>query len=441
MNSIIISGTRSGVGKTTITTAILSLLDNPIPFKLGPDFIDPMFHKFVCGNDSTNLDLYMMEEDTVKFLFNKHSKNDGFSVLEGMMGLYDGLGNDLDNYSSAHISRVLKIPIILVVDGKSIGTSLAAVIRGYETLDSRVCIKGVIINRVSESMYLYHKKAIEKYTSAICVGYLPNDEEIVIKERHLGLMQASEVIDLKERINHLKTIASKTIDIKAIKKISKDFHHKELTNNELSNVKNIFKGIKVGIAKDKAFSFYYNDNIELMKYAGMEIEYFSPLNDKCLPEVDCLYIGGGYPEVYGDKLSNNKDMLNAIRKFSESNKLIYGECGGMMYLSKYIETVDEDKYEMCGIFKHNVKMQKKLNIKRFGYIIVNTLDNIKIKAHEFHYSDVFNTEESNYYYSIKKAKKERKWQGGFIIRNTIAGYPHIHFYSNIGFFVNLFNRI
>lgn len=441
MNSILISGTRSGVGKTTVTTAVLSLFENPAPFKLGPDYIDTMFHKFICGYDSINLDLFMLNEETVKSLYTKHSCNKEIAILEGMMGLYDGLGNNLDNYSSAHISRVLKSPVILVVDGSRISTSIAAIIKGYEQLDSRVEIKGIIINKVSEAMYLQHKYAIEKYTNTICLGFLPYDEQIVIKERHLGLMQTSEIKNLRYKIDKLKEIAKNTIDIEGIKRISKTSLLIDSYCFQVNKIKNIFKGVKIGIAKDKAFSFYYADNIQLLKYSGMDIEYFSPLEDKHLPDVDCLYIGGGYPEIYSKQLSENQSLLNDIKQFSDSNKLIYAECGGMMYLSEYIESISGIKYKMCGVLNHNVKMSKRLNINKFGYISLETSDGIKVKGHEFHYSDVYNTEKSKYYYKVNKINNEREWKDGFFINNTIAGYPHIHFYSNLDFFISIFNRV
>lgn len=441
MNSILISGTRSGVGKTTVTTAVLSLFENSVPFKLGPDYIDPMFHKFICGYDSINLDLFMLNEETVKSLYTKHSCNKEIAILEGMMGLYDGLGNDLDNYSSAHISRVLKIPVILVVDGNKISTSIAAIIKGYEQFDSRVEIKGIIINKVSEAMYLQHKYVIEKYTNTICLGFLPYDEQIVIKERHLGLMQTSEIKNLRYKIDKLKEIAKNTIDIEEIKRISKTSSLINSYNFQVNKIKNIFKGVKIGIAKDRAFSFYYADNIQLLKYSGMDIEYFSPLEDKHLPDVDCLYIGGGYPEIYSKELSENQSLLNDIKQFSDSNKLIYAECGGMMYLSEYIESISGIKYKMCGVLNHNVKMSKRLNINKFGYISLETSDGIKVKGHEFHYSDVYNTEKSKYYYKVNKINNEREWKDGFFINNTIAGYPHIHFYSNLDFFISIFNRV
>lgn len=425
MKKFLLSGTTSGVGKTTVTTAILSLLENPAPFKCGPDYIDPMFHQYICGKESINLDLYMMKEDVLKKLFNRQN---GVKVLEGMMGLYDGLGHDLDNYSAAHISRVLELPVILVVDGTKVSTSIAATVKGFVEMDSRVDIKGVIINRVSEAMYYHLKEAIEKYTTIECVGYLPNDESISINERHLGLMQASEINNLNEKVVKLNAIASKTIDINRILEIAE-------CEDSIDSFRMVIpkSNLKVGVARDLAFSFYYEDNLRLMKETGMQLIEFSPMKDTKLPDVDFLYFGGGYPEVYGRELSENTSMLQEVKNFADSGGMIYAECGGMMYLSKSIISTDE--FKMVGVFDHSVKMSSKLNTKRFGYVDVE-YEGLIIPAHEFHYSDVINTTNSDY--GFKVVKPNRSWQCGFKYKQVLAGYPHIHFYSNIEFFKKLF---
>ena len=196
------------------------------------------------------------------------------------------------------------------------------------------------------------------------------------------------------------------------------------------------------MARDKAFSFYYKDNIDLMEKAGMEILYFSPLNDDALPEVDCIYLGGGYPEVYAQELSQNKSIINSIGEFSKQGGFIYAECGGMMYLSCAIITIDGKEHDMAAVFAHKVYMQDRLNIKRFGYIECKTADGDIVRGHEFHYSDIAGlTGDEEYYFDISKPNKNRNWRCGFVNNNTIAGYPHIHFYSNIGFFKNLFSKV
>jgi cobyrinic acid a,c-diamide synthase len=440
MKKIMISGTGSGAGKTTVTAALLSLMNGAQPFKCGPDFIDPMFHEFVTGRPSYNLDSYMLEEETMRFLFKKHAPENGICVLEGMMGLYDGLGHSRDNFSAAHISRVLNAPVVLVADGKKISTSIAAQIMGYKMFDPRVEIRGVIINRVGEGLYNHLKEAIQLHTGIPCVGYLPDDDSIAISERHLGLMQAQEISDLRERISRLKEIASKTMDVEKIMEMSRSFEVC-CTENKDNPLENYFSGLKVGIAKDRAFSFYYADNIHLMEEAGMEITYFSSMNDVNLPDVDCLYLGGGYPEVYARELSENAKMLGSIKTFSEQGKLIYAECGGMMYLSSAVITTDGNEYKMASVFPHKVSMKERLNIKRFGYIDCKSPDGESVRAHEFHYSDLEGLSgKEKYYFDIQKPGGDRRWRCGFMKENTIAGYPHIHFYSNLEFFKSLFIR-
>ncbi len=440
MNKIMISAYGSGAGKTTVTAALLSLIEDAQPFKCGPDYIDPMFHEFVTGKPSYNLDSYMLDEDMMRFLFRKHAPQGGTSIMEGMMGLYDGLGHSRDNFSAAHISRALNTPVILVMDGRKISTSIAAQVMGYKMFDPRVNICGVIINRVSKGLYKHLKEAIEIHTDIACVGYLPEDEEIAVNERHLGLMQAQEISDLGDRIKKLKSIAAHTIDIEKIIELSKSFEVCKVENKE-KDFENYFKGLKIGIAKDEAFSFYYKDNIHLMENAGMEIIYFSPMNDESVPKVDCLYLGGGYPEVFAEHLSRNTKMMCSIKEFSKQGKLIYAECGGMMYLSDAIITTDGDKYKMASIFPHKVVMKNKLNIKRFGYIDCKTADGDVVRAHEFHYSALEGLDgKEKYFFDISKPGRDSRWKCGFMKKNTIAGYPHIHFYSNPEFFKSLFIR-
>lgn len=443
MKSIMISGTGSGVGKTTVTTALLALLKNPSPFKCGPDYIDPMLHTYVAKKQSVNLDIFMLGEENTKFLFQKHRKKEGISVVEGMMGLYDGLGHSLDNYSGAHIARVLEIPVILVVDAKKMSTSIAAIIKGYQAMDPRVNIQGVILNRASEKTYAYLEEAIKMHTGLTCFGYLPDDPSIAISERHLGLLQAQEIIDLEEKIIRLKEIAKKTLNIKKIQEIPQHEEIKQKEKNAIEEkVKHRFTGKKVGIARDKAFSFYYEDNLRLMEIAGMELIYFSPMEDEKIPEVDILYFGGGYPEVYGETLSQNTSMIESIQMFHEKNGLIYGECGGMMYLSRSIFTLDKKEYPMVGIYPHKIAMKNRLNIERFGYIDCKTVDKTSIRGHEFHYSKLEEiTGDENYYMEVTKVSKRTHWKSGFRKKNTIAGYPHIHFYGNADFFLQLFEKV
>jgi len=440
MKRLLIAGTNSGVGKTTISTAIMAALDKVTPFKVGPDYIDPRFHEFVTENPSYNLDIFICGEEAVKKIFIDGSSRGNISIIEGVMGLYDGKNHDLDNGSSAHMARLLKTPVMLVVDAKGASTSVAAKVLGYKLLDSRVKIGGVILNNVSsEKLYDLLKEGIERHTGIKCFGYFPPNPEIELGSRHLGLRQAEEIEGLKKKLEVLKEMAEKYLDLDGILEASETDEVIE-SSYESEKIKDMFKGLKVAIARDTAFSFYYRSNIELMEYAGMEITGFSPLNNEKIPEnSDFIYLGGGYPENFGEILENNKITQDSIRNAYENNIPIYGECGGFMYLGKGIKDKEGVYHKMCGLIDVDVEMKNRLNIKRFGYINFETTDGIKGRAHEFHYSDISRVGNEKCYFDISK-ENGRKWQCGFTKRNLLAGYPHVHFWGNIEFFKKLFEK-
>lgn len=429
MKGFMIAGVSSGIGKTTVSMGLMSLFENVSPFKVGPDYIDTTFHQFVTGNKSYNLDLFMMGEEGVKYSFYKHHK--GISIVEGVMGLYDGINHSLDNNSSAHLARVLDLPVILIVSGGGKSTSIAAEVLGYKMLDSRVKIASVIINRTTEAMYKHYKEAIEKYTGVECIGYLPKDESLSVSSRHLGLLQAEEIDGLREKSKHLKEILQKTIDVERLLEIA-ELGEKDGIKNPFEELKDKYKGLKVGIAKDKAFSFYYNDNLELMEDLGMELIPFSPMSDKEIPEVDLLYFGGGYPENYAKELSSNIEMIESIREYHQKGGKIYGECGGFMYLTSRIKLLDGKYFPMCDIIKCSVEMRDRLDISRFGYISLYDKEKTLGRGHEFHYSKISDIkDDSREYRAVKPNGKE--WACVFKEKNCRAGYPHIHFFKSLDY--------
>lgn len=438
MKGFLIAGTKSGIGKTTVSMGLMSCFSDVSPFKVGPDYIDGKFHEYVTGNKSYNLDFFLMGEDGVRESFLKHHKN--FSIAEGVMGLYDGLDNSLDNGSSAHISRILNLPVILIVDGAGRSTSIAAEITGYQNFDRRVNIIGVIINKVSsEKTYEILKEAVEKYCKIKCFGYIPKIENISLSSRHLGLVEAYEVYDLKEKIEVLKNEFQKTIDLKAIYETAEINPCCELKNT-FSDFKDRYKNVKIGIAKDSAFSFYYNDNIEFLENLGAEIKYFSPLKDEKIPDdVDMLYFGGGYPENYAAELENNISMINSIRDFYNKNGVIYGECGGFIYLSKKLITLDGKEYNFVNLTENIIEMKNRLDIGRFGYINIRYRENLCGKGHEFHYSKIKEEGKEKKEFKIEKPNG-RKWECGYSSKNLLCGYPHIHFFKSSDIIFDLLNR-
>lgn len=438
MKGFLIAGTKSGIGKTTVSMGLMSCFSDVSPFKVGPDYIDGKFHEYVTGNKSYNLDFFLMGEDGVRESFLKHHKN--FSIAEGVMGLYDGLDNSLDNGSSAHISRILNLPVILIVDGAGRSTSIAAEITGYQNFDRRVNIIGVIINKVSsEKTYEILKEAVEKYCKIKCFGYIPKMENISLSSRHLGLVEAYEVYDLKEKIEVLKNEFQKTIDLKAIYETAEINPCCELKNT-FSDFKDRYKNVKIGIAKDSVFSFYYNDNIEFLENLGAEIKYFSPLKDEKIPDdVDMLYFGGGYPENYAYELENNILMINSIRDFYNKNGVIYGECGGFIYLSKKLITLDGREYNFVNLTENIIEMKNRLDIGRFGYINIKYRENFYGKGHEFHYSKIKEEGKEKKEFKIEKPNG-RKWECGYSSKNLLCGYPHIHFFKSSDIIFDLLNR-
>lgn len=438
MKGFLIAGTKSGIGKTTVSMGLMSCFSDVSPFKVGPDYIDGKFHEYVTGNKSYNLDFFLMGEDGVRESFLKHHKN--FSIAEGVMGLYDGLDNSLDNGSSAHISRILNLPVILIVDGAGRSTSIAAEITGYQNFDRRVNIIGVIINKVSsEKTYEILKEAVEKYCKIKCFGYIPKIENISLSSRHLGLVEAYEVYDLKEKIEVLKNEFQKTIDLKAIYETAEINPCCELKNT-FSDFKDRYKNVKIGIAKDSVFSFYYNDNIEFLENLGAEIKYFSPLKDEKIPDdVDMLYFGGGYPENYAVELENNISMINSIRDFYNKNGVIYGECGGFIYLSKKLITLDGREYNFVNLTENIIEMKNRLDIGRFGYINIKYRENFYGKGHEFHYSKIKEEGKEKKEFKIEKPNG-RKWECGYSSKNLLCGYPHIHFFKSSDIIFDLLNR-
>ncbi len=439
MKKILIAGTNSGVGKTTISLGIMQALTKRglkvQPYKVGPDYIDPSYHTFITGRDSRNLDSYMLEDEKIKYIVNKASEEADISVIEGVMGLYDGFGIDLDACTSSYTSKLLKAPVILVINGKAMSSSAAAMVLGYKKLDKNVNIKGVVVNNVkTKGHYELIKGAIEKYCNTEVLGYFPPNEKFSLESRHLGLIPSVEMESLKEKFSDLGDEIEKYIDIDRLIEISESESVK--SNFDLKDLPR-FENKKVAIAYDKAFNFYYKENIELLEHMGVEIVKFSPLKDKKVPEADCIYIGGGFPEIFAKELHLNESMRLSIKNAHEKKIPIYAECGGLMYLGEKLKDSDENIYNMVGIFKGTSEMTSSL--KRFGYCdgiakedtILSNEGEI-IKGHEFHHSE-FKSDEKCAYKMIKKRgdKIVDEWDGGYSKGNTLATYLHTHFYNNL----------
>ncbi|OPX48216.1 cobyrinate a,c-diamide synthase [Clostridium thermobutyricum] len=419
MKTLVVSSNCSGGGKTTVTLGLMKALKNRgykvQGFKSGPDYIDPAFHSRITGVKSRNLDLFLMGEEGVREAFNRGEGD--FAIVEGVMGLYDGKGISSD-YSTYSTSKTLdNAPIILVISPKAQSLTLCAELKGIlEFRDAN--IKGVILNNISKSYYVLLKKIIEENLNIKVFGFIEKKEELIIKSRHLGLIQSSEIEDLENKIEICANLIEETVDLDLLIDNFKDVN---LEKNE--SFFKISGKKRIGVAFDKAFSFYYRENLEILESLG-EVIYFSPINDKELPkDLDFLYIGGGYPEVFKEDLSKNKTMLKSIKEALEEGLPCYAECGGLMYLTREIEG-----FEMVGFFEGKSFMTNRLN--NFGYAEVN-FNGIKINCHEFHKSKTESKEKKIYNVSKINYKGDLKtWECGYEKKNTLAGYPHIHFFGN-----------
>ena len=425
MKTLIISSNCSGGGKTTFTLGLMKALKNRSydvqGYKVGPDYIDTGFHTEITGKVSINLDLHLMGEEGVKASFSR-GKGD-LAVIEGVMGLYDGKGLD-ESCSTYSVSKVLdNSPILLVITPKAQSVTLCAEINGIKNFKN-VNIVGVVLNCISAGFYKLLKPAIEIHCGLKVFGYIPKDDELKLESRHLGLVQSVEVGNLNKKIDYLSEIIEKHIDLDGIIESFKEVKSFE-DNYHLSK-----SNKRIAVAFDEAFRFYYKENLELLEEAG-EVIYFSPLRDKKIPEdIDFLYLGGGYPEVFKETLSKNTEMLNSIKEALDNGLKCYAECGGLMYLTGNIDNVN-----MVGFLNGNSEMTKSLN--RFGYATL-LFKNIEINCHEFHKSKV-NLNEETMYDVIKTSYTGEKinWRCGYKKNNTLAGYPHVHFFGNLEFIKEL----
>lgn len=439
-----IAAPKSGSGKTMITCALLQLLKdsgkNVLSYKCGPDYIDPMFHKKVLGVPSKNLDTFFTDEKTTVQLFLDERADGDFAVLEGVMGLYDGLGGIYEQGSSYHLAKVTQTPIILVVDAKGMGKSVLALIAGFLQYDTHHLIKGVLLNRMSKGYYDIIKPLIEKALSVKVVGYFPEQKDIRLESRHLGLVMPDELADIKEQLDELAGRLKKTIDLDMLLDIAAEAEEiTKNTNTEQMQIQNQNNTVNIAVAMDEAFCFYYEDNLRLLEKCGAKLQYFSPLHDTKLPDnCDALLLGGGYPELYAKELSENLSMRNSIKTAFKTGLPTVAECGGFMYLHTYIHNIcEEDADAQNYVFGMTGALDSECHFKgklvRFGYIELaekhsNFLPpNEKIKAHEFHYYD--STDNGADCIATKPATG-RSYDCVISHDNYWLGFPHLYYPSN-----------
>lgn len=421
----------SGSGKTMITCGILqALVERGLKvasFKCGPDYIDPMFHSRVIGTKSKNLDAYFCDDKTLRYLFSRSAEGMDISVIEGVMGFYDGISITSTEASSYDVSQKIDSPVVLIINCKGASISCIPVIKGFlEYRDNNVC--GVILNRMSEHVYKSLKPVIERETGTIVFGYVPDIKDLIIESRHLGLVMPDEIDGLKEKLSNLAKILENTIDVDHLIEVAKTAPNMK---SESPAIKILKEKIRIGVADDEAFCFTYEDNIQLLAQCGAEIVRFSPIKDKTLPnDIQGLILSGGYPEIYAEKLSNNRTMLNDIREKLEAGMPCMAECGGFMYLHDELEDQNGKFLPMVGYIKGRSFNARKLT--RFGYVTLTPTEGqilplgSSIKGHEFHYWD---SENNGKDWNAEKTSGN-KYECIHGSNSLMLGYPHVFYYSN-----------
>jgi len=433
---IVIAAPQSGAGKTTITLGLMRALARQfqvVPFKIGPDYIDPSFHQVASKNEPHNLDLFLLGENNLKKIFFYAAQAGDMAIVEGVMGLFDGLGTDSWG-STAQVAKILQLPVVLVIDVRSMLTSAAALVHGFQTYDPDLQLVGVICNLTSsQEHYAQIKESIERDCNLPVIGHLPFKKFLVLPERHLGLITSWETSNLDRWLDHCADFLLKNINIQQLIDLMVPLENRKIDFfNQFSFSQS--EKIRIGVAYDQAFHFYYSDSLSAFRFSGAELVYFSPLQDQFLPEgIDGLILGGGFPEIFAAKLSQNVSMRNSIRSALEKGLPTYAECGGMMYLSQEIRGQDQHLYPMVGIFPVKAIMSKRL--QHFGYVEVKvTQDNIIspagriIQGHEFHYSKLVGPK-LEVSYRVKKPLEKKTWESGFVYKNCLASYVHLHLFA------------
>ena len=462
---LMIAAPGSGSGKTLVTCGLLRLLQrknlHPAAFKCGPDYIDPMFHRQVLGIPSRNLDTFFSPADSenaantaAATLARAAAKNGaGIAVIEGVMGYFDGTGASGMEASSFDLAQQTDTPVILILNAKGMSRSVVALLRGftdYEKESRRIC--GVILNRISPVMFPMMKKWIEEDTDIKVIGYLPQDDSLSWGSRHLGLLQPEELTGLQEQIDHLADTLKNTIDQEALLDLASTAPPIR-TPSESGGKKADPAGEKqvvprIAVARDEAFSFYYEDNLEMLQECGAELVFFSPIHDRIFPAADGLLLGGGYPELHAQALAQNEEMKAQICECAAKGMPLLAECGGFMYLQENLvladrtagkDGADQKTWKMCGLLPGTCRMTDKL--VRFGYLELEKKDGQsgeagclkeghRIRGHEFHY---FDSTDNGHACTAHKPGRRRSWDCMVVQDNIMAGFPHLYYRSDPDF--------
>ena len=432
MTSYLITSTRKSSGKTTITIGLSRILNrmkyNLATFKKGPDYIDPLWISKASKTSCYNLDFNTMSTAEIKKLFKSKTQNTALNLIEGNKGLFDGVSLDGSD-SNAAMAHLLKLEIILVIDCSGITRGIAPLINGYKDFDPKIKYKGIILNNIASDRHEGKIiNAIAEYSDFKVFGSIQKNNKIEILEQHLGLQPSFLTSSNNNIINNIASLVKSSVDIKhLVKGVS---NKKKLSTKTPNVITKKYAGISIGVARDNAFGFYYADDIEKFKSLGARIIYFNTLKDKSLPNVDALFIGGGFPELVAKELSSNKKMISSIKNFINANKPVYAECGGLMYLAKSIK-INDKSFRMVGIINGRVVMHDKPVGRGHVELIKSSshpwlLSNDSIKAHEFHYSRLsLDAKLSNYAYKVKRGYGVNGKYDGIKYKNLLATYSHL----------------
>jgi len=444
---LLIAGTHSGVGKTTISTGIMAALAargmTVQGFKVGPDYIDPSYHTGATGRVSRNLDVWLLRDQLVPS-FERAAAGADLAVVEGVMGLYDGIKGQKSTGSSAHVASLIGAPVLLIVDVRSTAYSAAALVHGFASFDPKVKLGGVILNRVgSESHLEMVRDAIESLGIPV-LGHLGKEEQLTLPERHLGLVPLAERgKEQKEYFNQLAQVIEAGVDLERVVEMAKNWgpcstpeiHPNRLEQEQEPPVKR--ERVRIAVARDEAFSFYYQDALDVLESFGAEIVDFSPLHDQKLPAgTGGIFIGGGFPESFLDQLSSNRPLHLSLKQAHDQGVPIYAECGGLMYLCREITGFAGERFAGAGLVPGSCVMTKRLQGMgyRKGVFLQDNILGAKgesVQGHEFHYSSL-KYDREGWAYSLSTANGEVKGFDGYIAKNILGSYLHLNFAGNPG---------
>lgn len=443
---ILIAGDRSSSGKTTIVAGLLSALRGRNlgvqPFKVAMDYIDPSYHTWITGRSCRNLDGYLMTEAAVKEIYAHAAEGADIAVIEGVRGLYEGYDADLG--STAQIAKLLHTPVIFVVDARSITRSCAAIVKGYMDYDPLVDFKGVILNKVGSERHAQKAiKEIERYAGLEVVGVIRRNEDMHLAMRHLGLVPVLEGKTrhegFQDRVDKIRQIVEEGLNLDRILEIAREAEPLPEVEQDLYRQNTFGKGLRIGVARDEAFNFYYRDNLEMMELSGATVVPFSPVHDRALPPVDGIYIGGGYPELYARELSENTGMRRALQQSHERDLPIYAECGGLMYLAREIEWEGE-RQEMIGLVPGKARRGSTRVVSYVHGTITQDCalgpKGTAIMGHEFHHSEMLMDDGIKYAIRLERGTGIKDGWDGMCEGNMVASYTHVHSASFRGFPAN-----